>query len=54
MHLKNGWKASQDMMITLGATNPAAYMANANVFQLGRGSVINSTRITWEAVKCRS
>ena len=27
----------------IGATNPGSYMANANVFQLGRGSVINST-----------
>ena len=27
----------------IGATNPGSYMTNANVFQLGRGSVINST-----------
>lgn len=27
----------------LGATNPAAYMSNATVYQLGRGSQINST-----------
>ena len=27
----------------LGATNPAAYMSNATVYQLGRGSTINST-----------
>jgi hypothetical protein len=27
----------------LGATQPAAYMSNATVYQLGRGSVINST-----------
>ena len=27
----------------LGATNPAAYMSNATVYQLGRGSTVNST-----------
>lgn len=27
----------------LGATNPGAYMSNATVYQLGRGSQINST-----------
>ena len=27
----------------LGATNPASYMSNATVYQLGRGSTINST-----------
>jgi hypothetical protein len=27
----------------LGATQPAAYMSNATVYQLGRGSTINST-----------
>jgi hypothetical protein len=27
----------------IGATNPSAYMVNAKVFQLGRGSVANST-----------
>lgn len=27
----------------LGATNPAAYMSNATVYQLGRGATINST-----------
>lgn len=27
----------------LGATNPAAYMSNATVYQLGRGAQINST-----------
>ena len=27
----------------LGATNPAAYMTDATVYQLGRGSTINST-----------
>lgn len=27
----------------LGATNPAAYMSNATVYQLGRGATVNST-----------
>lgn len=27
----------------LGATNPSAYMSNATVYQLGRGSTLNST-----------
>ena len=27
----------------LGATNPGAYMSNATVYQLGRGSTVNST-----------
>ena len=27
----------------LGATNPASYMSNATVYQLGRGSTVNST-----------
>ena len=27
----------------LGATNPSSYMSNATVYQLGRGSTINST-----------
>jgi len=27
---------------TLGATNPSAYMVNANVYQLGRGAGLNS------------
>ena len=32
----------------LGATNPGAYMSNATVYQLGRGSSVNSTTNTGE------
>lgn len=33
----------------LGATNPASYMVNATVYQLGRGAVLSSTNNSGEA-----
>lgn len=45
--LRNAFEAWSDLIARLdnniGATNPAAYMTNARVYQLGRGSTPNST-----------
>jgi len=45
--LRNAFEAWMDGISkldnNLGATNPGAYMSNATVYQLGRGSTVNST-----------
>ena len=44
MHLNNWTQQIANLDDNLGATDPSAYMTNAKVYQLGRGSEKSSQR----------